>query len=94
MKTINTHFCPICKVALQAYERYPNYICPSCASKATDKHGRLLCFGNINLSGGFEAFYLDNKKKYDSHICYINGIECYADEARFGGIVIEKSSKA
>jgi len=31
----------------------------------------------------------DSKEEYKSHDCYIDGIKCRADEARFGGIVIE-----
>ena len=23
------------------------------------------------------------------HVCYINGVRCWADEYRFGGIIIE-----
>lgn len=41
------------------------------------------------MSGGFEAIVADTKEEYPSHICYIEGVECWADEARFGGIVIQ-----
>jgi hypothetical protein len=88
-----SHFCPVCHATLEYLFRYPNYVCQSCYSKATDKDGRLLGFYNTAISGGFEALYLDTNEVYDSHICYIDGIECYADEARFGGIVIEKIVK-
>ena len=27
----------------------------------------------------------------EDHECYINNIKCYADEARFGGIVVQLS---
>lgn len=84
------HHCPICQIELADNLRYPNYICNSCAEKATDKEGRKLSFYNLDFAGGFEAKYQDTGEKYESHSCYINGIECYADEARFGGIVIEK----
>ncbi len=84
------HYCPICHVELELHSRYPNYVCGKCRSKATDKDGRLLSFSNIDFSGGFQARYNDTQEIYNSHICYINGIECYANEARFGGIVIEK----
>ena len=41
--------------------------------------------------GGFIAYYADSNQIeiYPSHRCFIDGISCYADEARFGGIVIE-----
>jgi len=83
------HKCPICNSSLTHEPRYPRYVCSSCASAATDKDGRLLEFFNTDLSGGYEARFVDTQEKYDSHTCFINGIECYADEARFGGIVIE-----
>lgn len=86
----NIHNCPICNKELRTFARYPNYLCPQCAAKAKDKDGRELVFGNISMSGGFLAVYKDTNDTYDSHLCYVDGIECFADEARFGGIVIEK----
>ena len=41
------------------------------------------------MSGGYAAEYADTGDPYESHECFVDGIECYADEARFGGIVIE-----
>ncbi|TVQ09222.1 MAG: ADP-ribosylglycohydrolase family protein [Balneolaceae bacterium] len=35
------------------------------------------------------AEYADSGEAYNSRVCYIDGIECRAGEARFGGIVIE-----
>jgi hypothetical protein len=86
----NIHNCPVCNVELRYFPRYPNYICKTCAAKATDINGRKLRFMNTDLSGGFRAEYCDTDEVYDSRICYVDGIVCYADEARFGGIVIEK----
>lgn len=42
--------------------------------------------------GGFEAVVDENQKKHHGHVCYIDGVECLADEYRFGGIVIEAKS--
>lgn len=86
----NKQHCPICKSEVQQNLRYPNYVCNECFDKATDKEGRKVTFGNIDFWGGCEGIYLDTQEKYNSNICYINGQECIADEARFGGIVIEK----
>lgn len=69
--------------------RYPRYLCRECASGASDKSGKKLEFGNTDLSGGFEAVYADTGKKYQSHECFVKGMRCWADEARFGGVVIE-----
>ncbi|WP_334930180.1 hypothetical protein [Nostoc sp.] len=41
------------------------------------------------MSGGFEGIVTETKEKYESQICYIEGVRCWAEEARFGGIVIE-----
>lgn len=41
------------------------------------------------MSGGFEGIVTETKEKYESQICYIAGVKCWAEEARFGGIVIE-----
>ena len=52
-------------------------------------HGRPLEFFNLGLSGGYGARYDDNQTSYNSHDSFIDGQACRADEARFGGIVIE-----
>jgi hypothetical protein len=44
----------------------------------------------VSLSGGYAARYADTGEPYSSHACYIDGLPCWADEARFGGIVIER----
>lgn len=84
--------CGICHKPVTAYPRYPRYLCRECAAKASDANGRKLQFGNIDFSGGYEAGYADTDEPYNSHQCYVDGIECRADEARFGGIVIEVAS--
>jgi hypothetical protein len=84
-----TQQCPICSVEVRPNPRYPRYVCPTCAGKAASADGRLLQFGNVDLSGGFVARYADTGVEYSSHACFIGGVKCHADEARFGGIVIE-----
>jgi len=59
-----------------------------------DEHDRPLKFYNESISGGFLGFYSDTNEKYDSHVCYIDGVKCRADEAYFGGIVIEVDKSA
>ncbi|MCK6545864.1 hypothetical protein L6R52_08345 [Myxococcota bacterium] len=83
-----TQTCPICQTPVDRSERYPTYVCGSCASRAVDEHGRPLAFGNAGINGGFVAIYLDTGAPRHSHECYIDGVRCWADEARFGGIVI------
>jgi len=85
----NEYCCPICKEKLDFYSRYPNYVCNRCAEKSTDENGRFISFSNEGVHGGFIATYSDTGEKLDSHICYIDGHKCYADEAYMGGIVVE-----
>lgn len=80
--------CPICSADVEPNVRYRNYTCFDCCRKAVDENGRRLGFGNESFSGGFVAWYKDTNETRDSHICYIDGIECWADEAHMGGIVI------
>jgi len=85
-----THRSPICETSLNASISYPNYICNNCSQKAKDFDGRQLIFFNLGTGGGYGAKYVDSNEDYLSHECYINGIKCSADEAKFGGIVIQK----
>ncbi len=90
------HNCPICSVDLKPNPRYPNYICRTCASSdITDTEGTKVSFSNIGMTGGLSvSFYKDGAivSSDDSHqtfTCFINGHRCIAQEARFGGIVIQ-----
>ncbi len=84
-----TQNCPICSSPVPFSERYPRYVCDSCFVRATDEEGRGLSFSNVSLSGGFAALYQDTHEERESHVCYIDEVKCRADEARFGGIVIQ-----
>lgn len=84
-----TQQCPICFKAVPALAKYPRYVCADCAARATDETGRPLRFFVESLSDGFVARYADNAELRASHVCFIDGVECWADEARFGGIIIE-----
>ena len=81
--------CPICSTEVLPSLRYPRYVCEECAGKAVAADGRALTFSNLDLAGGFAAHDADTREVYPSHECYIAGVKCYADEARFGGIVIQ-----
>ena len=85
---MNEQFCPICSASVEPNVRYRKYICFECCGKAVDENGRNLGFGNESFSGGFVAWYSDTNETRDTHICFIDGIECWADEAHMGGIVI------
>lgn len=89
MSDTQFHPCPICSTPVPHQERYPRAVCRACYDKACDDQGRTLKFYNTSMGGGFKAVVADTQEEYPGHICYIGGMECWADEARFGGIVIQ-----
>src|SRR5437763_8964346 len=81
--------CPICESPVDPNARYPRYLCRTCASLASAPDGQRLSFANEGISGGYIATYAGGREPYESHVCFVKGVVCWADEARFGGIVIE-----
>ena len=81
--------CPICDKTMMYLERYPKMICHECVELAMTKNGESIKFYNIDHTGGFLSIV--NDVKGEDHECFINNKKCYADEARFGGIVVELS---
>jgi hypothetical protein len=51
-------------------------------------------FTNADLSGGFVGTYSDTGEEYSSHECFVDGVECRAEEAYLGGIVVEAMTAA
>jgi len=78
--------CPICGDTMLKSERYPNSICSECCEQTVTQHSEKIEFYNIDHTGGFMSVV--NNVQGLIHECYVNNIKCYADEARFGGIVI------
>ena len=94
--TKTEHKCPLCSDILTYYtQRYPKMICINCSNgnkgKILDSLGNEVTFVNIDIYGGFMSLHkIDDKiVEKKEHICWINNIKCSADEARFGGIVIQ-----
>lgn len=86
-------YCSNCGNERSFSARYPKCICGNCYDLTTDKNGRKVTFYNTELMvHGCQGYFVDvePKEKYDSNICYIGDDEFYAEEARFGGIVIQK----
>lgn len=85
--------CPVCGAEQPAVPRYPDYLCRGCVSRAATREGRTLRLYNTSLTGGFVAKYADDDELAEeesvTHIVYVDGVRCWADEARFGGIVVQ-----
>ena len=83
--------CPLCKQEVQKNARYPNYVCHKCLKEhgTYTEDGKKITFYNPYIDGGFESLIEGDSKPSYCHICFINGVKCYASEARFGGIVIQ-----
>jgi hypothetical protein len=90
-------YCGCCNKEVNYMPRYPKYICSDCYKlPKTDKQGQLIEFGNTSMFGGFTVYYIDEAGKIlsqdDSHssfMCQINGRTYFAEEGKFGGIVIQ-----
>ena len=83
---MSTVSCPFCNNQLLKRDRYPNYVCFDCHDKTVTEKGVKIEFYNVDHSGGFVSVI--NGVKGEEHICFIDGNKCWADEDRFGGIVI------
>jgi len=85
-------YCANCKKSVFNNARYPKYICDDCTDLITDKEGRRIEFYNTEpLGHGCQGYYIgtEQKEKYASNIGFIDNKEVYAEEAHFGGIVIQ-----
>ena len=79
---------PSCNRAKQFSLRYSQSICHTHHLKTQD--GKTIKYFNIDVTGGLCSI-IDNKKTNNpSPICYVDDIyKCEAQEARFGGIVVQ-----
>lgn len=84
--------CPICGSEQPALSHYPGYLCRACVSRAVAEDGRPLTLVNTSESGGFAARYADTGELCEeatvSHVVHVDGVACWADAGRYGGIVV------
>ncbi|HSE72402.1 MAG TPA: hypothetical protein VLA97_16670 [Nocardioidaceae bacterium] len=90
--------CPLCGTVFDMLPRYHGILCRDCADRATDADGRRLRLTNTSLSGGFAAWYADRDRELCeevsvTHVVYVDGVRCRADEGRFGGIVVRPETE-
>lgn len=85
--------CPVCGTDQPSVPRYPGYLCRDCVARASTADGRRLVLVNTSPAGGFAARYADTEELCEevtvTHLVYVDGIRCWADEARLGGIVVQ-----
>lgn len=91
-------WCANCYQEVYYQARYPKYICSTCASKEIlDKEANILSFSNLGFSGGFKIVrknragqILEEDESQQFCDCIIDNKLFFAQEARFGGIVIQR----
>jgi hypothetical protein len=89
--------CPICEKVQQESQRYPHYLCAECVDLATDETGVQVKVINSDLMGtGIQVLNKETEAKtnvwldeYERAKVFVKGVPCYAQEAHFGGIVIQ-----
>ena len=74
--------CPICQAATEPNPRYPRYVCRDCLSGGVVVGGATVPVRDLDVY--FNAFVE----------CEVAGVLCRAQEARFGGVVIEPVGRA
>lgn len=93
-----THPCPVCGTPTPHEDRYPRSVCADCRQRTADRDGRLVVGHSEGLSGGLIVFYAESPSGPQTEIagevlesgrCWIDGIECTIEEARFGGVVVQ-----
>ncbi len=94
-----THPCPICGTPTAHQDRYPASVCADCQHRAADSDGRRVVAYNEGFGGGLIVFYAEAPTGPQSEIagdvletgrCWIDGIACVMQEARFGGVVVQR----
>ena len=81
--------CPICDKELMRLSRYPKAICADCGTRTLTENNVKIDFYNEDHGGGL--YSLITNVKGNQHECYVDGKKCYAEEHRFGGIIIQLS---
>jgi hypothetical protein len=84
--------CPVCGTLVRENPRYTRHVCGWCAADMTDEAGRAVVLSNASLTGGFTAHHPDGSLASPDVLAgrvWIGGVEFRAQEARFGGVVVQ-----
>ncbi len=66
-------------------------VCNDCAARTTDAKRQPVTFGNAGLSGGLVSSSPHAPVIDEQAMCFIDDVACIAEEARFGGVVVQVS---
>ena len=101
---LNEVECPGCEQFIEYFGRYPNYLCSDCVGKLVTAAEAPVRFFNIGpLGTGLEArlfnpatgqFDIEDPESSRTGHCYLYGALCIAEEARFGGVVVQLADPA
>jgi len=84
--------CPTCGGPGRRSTRHPAAICQKCQAEVVDSDGKLVTLANEGFSGGLEISVGDRtirSPKAEAFPLFARGIECRAQEYRFGGVVVQ-----
>lgn len=94
-----THPCPVCGRPTGHDDRYRAAVCAACRQRTSDRDGRRVIGHNEGLAGGLIVFYAESPSGPQTEIagdvldtgrCWIDGIACTIEAARFGGVVVQR----
>ncbi|APT34585.1 hypothetical protein MCBMB27_05294 [Methylobacterium phyllosphaerae] len=81
--------CPVCRGEGRGSISYPAAICRDCETRLVDWDGRPVDIANTSLIGtGIQVANGEEVVDGDTPI-FVDGIACWAREARFGGVVVQ-----
>jgi hypothetical protein len=84
--------CPTCGGIGRKSTRYPAALCEACQADVVDSAGLPVQLFNEDFTGGLKI--ITHIRTYvgsgaENLALYVNGIECRAQEHRFGGVVVQ-----
>jgi hypothetical protein len=82
--------CPVCEGEGRRSISYPAAICRDCETRLVDWAGRPVDIANTSLLGtGIQVSNDEEVVVDDDTPIFVDGITCWAREARFGGVVVQ-----
>lgn len=73
--------CPICNGETPYSQRYPRHVCRACLAEGVEVNGKTSPLEEVDVY-------------YRPVRCTVKGVRCIAEEAHFGGIVVNVEAPA